>query len=157
MSATVKCWRCEVDGELNSECKGCGLLVSQYAPTKGRKPEALITEVASPSNYSNYQNSVTHVLDSFNGRKLDEVVKNIEKTKFATRAIYKLLLIQLTSTATAAGAYVWGSNQVNTAVCLTTGKQCEPNYWLQFLALISFIVGAWRAQYVANREFEKSE
>ena len=151
MSTPVNCWRCKRAGTEGQKCEGCGYeSVSEYEPTAAQKR-------LQKSSSTNGQNFSPQGLDNLDNKLLTEIARNVEKTKFATRAIYKVLLIQLTSTVGAAGAYVWGSNQVNTAVCLTTGKQCEPNYWLQFLALIFFIVGSWRAQYVANREFDRSE
>lgn len=148
MSDTELCQKCKSHKPVNGPCGFCDAPRPQSTsfgkPFAGRTMGPLGGSASSAATQTELE-------------VLLEIAENSNKTRIATRAIFQILLIQITTTGLAFFAYFSASSSVNYAVCFVTGKNCEPNYWMQIIAILVFVLGTWRAQAVARKEFTKSE
>lgn len=148
MSETELCQKCKSHKAINGPCGFCDAPTPQT--TSSGKPFA-------GSNMRTLGGSASTASTQTELELLLKIAENANKTRIATRAIFQILLIQITTTGLAFFAFFSASSSVNYAVCIVTGKNCEPNYWLQLMSILVFLVGTWRAQAVARKEFTKSE
>ena len=89
-------------------------------------------------------------------RLLREVVQAQNRTTHAVRAFVRFLFIQLTGITLAGVLWTLSNLGVDVEKCALRGESCTGSGLLQFLAVVTWLIGVAVSSYIGSKELEKS-